>query len=158
MPRMNHHFVEMRRLVERWRDHPLNPELQPVVHEGWIKRDGCFLLATAAKHKTNATLSSFEDKTGYECFINHIHIDEYVASHCAEQAIRLVYEVLNQWKLRRHRGRLNAIATFADESAIVRFHYKRPGETWLAENLNGYQEAVLELPCSEIEFLTSLAR
>lgn len=159
MIRMNRRLSLFSGALESWSSVALHPSLKLIAKKGFIQRNGCFLLAAAADGRTNATASDFEDRTGYECFINHIHIDDYVKEAPAAQAFCFVFAVLSRWRQQWRFGTLNSIVAFADRSSsVVRFHYKRPNESWLAQDLNGYEEAILELPSSEIGFLTARRR
>lgn len=152
---MNRHFSTLRSSIRTWQSTPLHPALRRIAKEGLIRRDGCLFLAIAAREQSNATVSSFEDKTGYECFINHIHVEDYVATNVAEQTFGFVFSILTWWNGRRFDGVLNSISTFDEGLAGIRFHLKRRNENWLADDLDAYREAVLELPSSEVEFLKS---
>jgi hypothetical protein len=108
-----------------------------------------------ARQKTNVTVATFEDKTGYERFINQIHVEDYVANDVGEQTFSFVFSILSWWNGQNFDGTLNSISAFNDDSAVVRFHPKRRNESWLADDLDAHQEGILELPSPDIEFLTS---
>lgn len=87
-----------------------------------------------------------EDKTGYECFINHIHLpfDGTGASlkSCLGYAIALQKGLA---RIAKNRSFM-VIASVNDDWCTVRFHQLRQGETWIAEDLEGYaEEAILIL-------------
>ena len=87
-----------------------------------------------------------EDKTGYECFINHIHLpfDGTGASlkSCLSYAIALQNGLA---RLAKNRS-FQVIVSVSDHECTVRFHQLRKGENWVAEDLEGYtEEAVLLL-------------
>jgi hypothetical protein len=97
----------------------------------------------ANKHVSPADLP---DKTGYECFINHVHFpfDGTGASlkSCLSYAIALQKALA---RIAKNRS-FQVIVSVADHECIVRFHQLRQGETWIAEDLEGYaEEAVLLL-------------
>ncbi len=73
------------------------------------------------------------DETGYECFINHIHIKSL------PEALEFA-ERLNKALLERLRGDFVVIVSFDGREAAVRFHRRRIGQTWLSENLEEYRE------------------
>lgn len=87
-----------------------------------------------------------EDKTGYECFINHVHLpfDGTGASlkSCLSYAIALQKGLS---RIAKNRSFL-VIASVNDDWCTVRFHQLRQSESWVAEDLEGYtEEAVLLL-------------
>src|SRR6266403_433701 len=97
----------------------------------------------ANKHVSPADLP---DKTGYECFINHVHIpfDGTGASlkSCLSYAIALQKGLARIAENRR----FLVIVSVSDPECTVRFHQLRQGQTWIAEDLEGYaEEAVLLL-------------
>ena len=87
-----------------------------------------------------------EDKTGFECFINHVHLpfDGTGASlkFCLSYAIALQKGLARIAKNRSFR----VIVAVEDLGCTVRFHQVRQGESWVAEDLESYtEEAVLLL-------------
>jgi hypothetical protein len=89
----------------------------------------------------------FPDRTGYECFANHIHIKDYIEHESPEymvgQALALAVH-LNE--------RLSAVAPdsafrfiiAADEAGCtLRFHTARIGEEWVASDLEKYAEEAI---------------
>lgn len=87
--------------------------------------------------------SQFPDLTGFEAFINHIHLPyngsrqslRSALNYCADLAAAL--------------NRLNPGVTFriilgvTDQECTVRFHRVRDNEEWVSQNLEGYEEAIL---------------
>jgi hypothetical protein len=150
MIRMNRAFVHAIRSLRVEGKRPLVSELKEIARGGIIDIDGCSLLAREVGH-TNATVNDFPDKTGFECFVNHIHVDEYASEFLADQTICFVSEVLNEWNKKYADGELNAIVGLKD-GATVRFHRRRENEFWLAGNLDGYNEAILEISSPDTAF------
>jgi|HubBroStandDraft_2_1064218.scaffolds.fasta_scaffold676753_1 hypothetical protein len=150
MIRMNRAFVHAIRSLRGGGKRPLVSELKEIARGGIINIDGCSLLAREVGH-TNATVNDFPDKTGFECFVNHIHLDEYASEFLIGQTICFVSEVLNDWNKKHAEGELNAIVGLKD-GATVRFHRRRENEFWLAGDLDGYNEAILEISSSDTEF------
>jgi len=97
----------------------------------------------ANKHVSPADLP---DKTGYECFINHVHLpfDRTGASlkSCLSYAIALQKGLA---RIAKNRS-FQVIVSVNDHECTVRFHQLRQGESWVAEDIEGYtEEAVLLL-------------
>ena len=104
------------------------------------------LLKNQYEPNKHVSPADFPDKTGYESFIDHVHrpFDGTAASlkSCLSYAIAL------QKGLTRIAGnrRFQVIVSVDDHECTVRFHQLRQGETWIAEDLEGYaEEAVLLL-------------
>src|ERR1700682_1112169 len=90
--------------------------------------------------------ADFPDKTGFECFINHVHhpLDGTDASlkACLSYAISLQKGLA---RIAKNRS-FQVIVSVDDHECTIRFHQLRQGESWLAEDLEGYtDEAVLVL-------------
>lgn len=83
--------------------------------------------------------AEFEDLTGFECFVNHVHFRKPIdALATAEQIRRLLKESF--------RGDFEIIVAGDAAGYTVRFHKWRPREEWLSNDLEGYSsEAVLSL-------------
>ena len=139
----------MRRLIpvgapDAWH---LQPALAGIAEGGFTHVDDCVVFSGQPDNR-----SDFPDRTGYECFANHIHVDDLVLE-CSpetlvEQAIALA-EFLN------HRLRTVApnstfrfiISMHDDGGCTLRFHTVRSGEDWVSDNLEQYTEeavAVIE--------------
>lgn len=152
MIRLNRRFIRSLEIFRDGNKMPLAPKLDQIIERGIVPIDGCFLLGESVKGRTNATTKDFPDRTGYECFINHIHVEDYVSDDLVNQTISFARKVLKKWDHQKHGGELNAIIVFDDDSATVRFHLRRPKESWLSEDIDGYKQAVLEISSLDVEF------
>jgi hypothetical protein len=87
-------------------------------------------------------LSDFPDRTGYECFVNHVHIDDYVsdASPPALAALGVAFAERLCDALTAHGGKFAVIVSSDDTSCSVRFHRLRDGEQRVADNLESYRD------------------
>jgi hypothetical protein len=95
------------------------------------------------KHVSPADLP---DKTGFECFINHVHFPFDGTSASLKSS--LSYAIALQKALARiaKNRSFQVIISVDDHECTVRFHQLRQGEAWIAEDLEGYaEEAVLLL-------------
>src|SRR5580704_15081813 len=68
---------------------PLSPELSSVLEAGFVEEKGCVLFASKARGSTFARAT--EDETGFECFINHLHIEDLAE---ALEFARLLHKAL----------------------------------------------------------------
>ena len=129
-----------------------NLRLSEIAKSGFELRDGCYFLKQLIPTETNVNAGSFPDRTGYECFINHIHLDDYVDSDYLVHGIDYIRQVFLTWNKRYRKRKLIAVLAISESSPTVRFHTKRSGEQWLSDNMEGYEEPVLTVDSSEIGF------
>jgi hypothetical protein len=91
----------------------------------------------------------FDDLTGWECFVNHIHVEDYLGKRKGKeipldillQGLKYATELTK--KLQEYRaGETNflIIVSFADQACSVRFHKFRTNEEWVSENLEQYAD------------------
>jgi hypothetical protein len=140
--------ARMRRLIpEAWpRTWNLQPELEKIASRGFAREEDCVVFSGQHGNRSN-----FPDSTGYECFANHIHIDDLVsessAEHLVEQALALA-AFLNEALCK-----FSPDATFRfiiganDDGCTLHFHAIRAREHWETEDLELYLEdamAVIE--------------
>jgi hypothetical protein len=107
----------------------LSPELSSILDAGFVEEKGCVLLA--AKARGSAFDPSNEDETGYECFINHLHVEDL--GEALEFARRLQKALAHAFT-----GSFVVVVAYDGREATVRFHRLRADQTWLSENLEGY--------------------
>ena len=81
------------------------------------------------------------DLTGYECFVNHLHIDDYTDENFFLHGLGLIMAVAgivrNKFPQKHFRF---ILAQEKDSSCNVRFHCRRKGEEWLSEDIDQYRE------------------
>jgi hypothetical protein len=130
-----------------WQGRKLSRRLTKHLDDGIIEEDGCWFLASERRANKQYTLSQFQDHTGLECFINHLHIDarnEHDFVRVLEQGFLLLNALLG---LLEPHGVFKIILGFnrsADPdhqfmAGTVRFHKVRPAEEWLDTDLEKYQ-------------------
>jgi hypothetical protein len=131
----------------------LSRKLVELLDAGFTRADGCVLQAALEKLRGNANIDDFPDRTGYECFVNHIHVEDYFDEDGSfGQIARLGQGIAFANDLKERLSSFSADENFrlivsSDESSCsVRFHVIRNGEEWLSPDLNSYQqEAILVL-------------
>jgi hypothetical protein len=109
--------------------------LKEILNAGFVRRGGCLLLAWSADRSFGG---KGMDRTGYECFVNHIHIANF------PHAWLYANELSKKLKLSRS-GECAVIVSFDGNDATVRFHKRRPGPAWCAEDLEGYREEAVAI-------------
>ena len=58
-----------------------------IVQMGLVEVGNLIFLKKLYQNDTNATADDFIDSTGYECFVNSLHVDDYVHDNYLQQAI-----------------------------------------------------------------------
>jgi exonuclease VII small subunit len=120
------------------RETVLSPETSLVLAGGFVEEQGCVLLASQAHNAARTRVADTHDETGYECFINHLHIK--TLQEAMELARRLRTALAD-----RFTGRFAVIVSFDAREATVRFHRLRTGQAWLSDNLEEYEEGIAVL-------------
>jgi hypothetical protein len=123
-----------------------DPALRTLSIPAFSLVDEFVLLKNQYEANRHVSPADFPDKTGYECFINHVHrpFDGTGASlkSCLSYAIALQKGLA---RIAKNRS-FQVIVSVDDHECTVRFHQLRQGESWVAEDLEGYtEEAVLLL-------------
>jgi len=134
----------------------LAENLLELLASGVVIDDGCAFLAALQIRGGNSRLDSFPDRTGYECFINSIHIDDYVTSDFVLQACLFVEALFESWRGGEGTGcrKLQAIISCDEFGAVVKFCLVRDGESWLSDDLEKYEEGILVADSLERQLLT----
>jgi hypothetical protein len=116
--------------------------LSAVINEGFVTQGACSFLRALCEHQGNASPSMFPDETGYECCVNHIHMDTY-SPEPLPLALVFADKVGQAWMSSGSSNSLKVIVSCNDTGCVVRCHVIRPHQSWLDENLEAYQhEAV----------------
>jgi hypothetical protein len=146
------------RMADALKDSPNTPEtvalpaqLQELLDEGFCEMDDCVFFARFANRVKTASQSDFPDRTGYECFVNHVHVDDYLEAGAASAPLLATIGVAFARRLAEmlsaRNGGFVVIVGSDDLSSSVRFHRARNGESWLSDDLESYRDeaiAVLE--------------
>jgi hypothetical protein len=93
----------------------------------------------------NTQLSSFDDETAYEHFVNHVHIDQ---DSTAIGNLWVALGVLNSVSTKctsLTNLTLRHIISCDESSCVYSFHVVREGQSLLSDELETYGEAVLEV-------------
>ncbi|MGA3370749.1 MAG: hypothetical protein ABSC48_03200 [Terracidiphilus sp.] len=103
-------------------------------------------LKTEFAHSKHVSLKNFDDWTGYECFVNHIHMPCRRAKRPLLSALGYIANLKRALEMFRPNKNFTIIASFSCGECTVRFHQRRQNETWLADDLEGYKlEKILEI-------------
>lgn len=126
-----------------------NTSLNEISNSGFSKVGPCFFLKKCYEINTNASIQNFPDKTGYECFVNSVNIDDYVSDNYLEYALSFVNNTFGLWNSLKFNDELISILSMDEFGLKVKFHMARVGEQWLSDNLETYEEAILIISSSE---------
>lgn len=121
----------------------LPPQLSDLISAGFHESDDGIFLAALDTGNTNVTASDFPDKTGYECFVNSIHIDDFVESEYLIHACLFVEACFDVWRQKGHEVNIRAIISSDESGAVVKIHVVREGESWVSQDLEKYEDAIL---------------
>lgn len=107
--------------------------------------DGSVLLKDQYALARHVSLASFPDRTGFECFVNHVHLPFDGTNESLESCLR--YAVgLQQGLARLSKDRCFQVkVSLADNDCAIRFHELRSSESWIAEDLDTYGDEALLL-------------
>lgn len=64
---------------------PLASGLAELLREELVEENGCWFLASLREGARTASLASFVDRSGLECFVNHIHIEDFLETSDANR-------------------------------------------------------------------------
>jgi len=103
-------------------------------------------LADELALSTHVSPKDFEDRTGYECFVNHVHLPCRSGKRSLLSTLNYLANLKRSLEEFCPHGVFLIIASFSDGECAVRFHRFRQNEKWLADDLEGYKlEKILEI-------------
>lgn len=127
----------------------LHPALAAIVEPGFVRVNGTIVLKALTQGAKAVSLADFPDETGYESFVNHIHIEDYVPHENRSVLLLMANSISLASSLRRllrqsfPSEEFEIIVSFQENHYTVRFHKKRAGQEWLRDDLDDYQEEAL---------------
>ena len=120
----------------------LDTSLQQILNEGFLFMEECFFLRTFFP-LCHVQKSDFIDKTGYECFVNSFHTDDYVGNNHLQQSILFAEKLFEKWRNENRLEILKCIISKSEYGAVVKFHIIRLGEEWIDEsNIDKFEEPI----------------
>ncbi len=121
-------------------------ELRILLNDGLVHNKGCVLLKSQVRLTQPYDSERFLDETGYECFVNHVHLDDILAStdacYLLGQALVLADGLAIVKSTAAIVEEIEYIVAGGPEEVSIRFHAIRTGQSWLADDLETYAEAV----------------
>lgn len=126
-----------------WTSKKLPPNLCNLINAGFCELNDCVFFIALANIDTNVSANDFPDKTGYECFINSIHIDDFVESDYLAYACMFVEACFEVWRKVNCGKIIRAIISSDEFGALVKIHVVRIDESWIGQHLDKYEDAIL---------------
>ena len=130
----------------------LSNDLTHFLSEGFTVFKGAVIFGAMSKTAENVLPRNFQDLTGFECFINQVHVEDHIPQIMLDRnailKTGLAFALALQGELQFSfpNKQFTIIVTSTGSTCGVRFHITRIGEEWLATNLDGYgEEAILVL-------------
>ena len=128
-------------------------ELAQVLGDGMRVVDDCLVVGKPdAVPRLDSVRAAVRDKTGYECFVNHIHLKERGDSVAAlEDTVAFCKRVSAEVVSVAPSRSVRFIISKNGKDWTVHFHTLRPDESYVSDDLEGYgEEAVLVLDSTEL--------
>jgi hypothetical protein len=122
--------------------------LKNIADNGFYCLNGCYVFR-GLPGGTNVKISNFPDNTGYECFMNSLHIEDCDTEVPFAQAMLFVVATFESWNFFHSDLTLMAIVSANDQSVVTKFHVRRLREQWLSEDIEDYDDPVLTLDSNE---------
>lgn len=119
---------------------------EPLQRSRFVVREGCYFLDVMYEHRGNAVASMFPDATGYECLVNHIHLDGPNVDAAMSAAVAAMCLVDAKWRESEFAAmQLRHIvhSDTGDDSCVYRCHLVRDGESWLTDDIDRYADFTL---------------
>jgi hypothetical protein len=131
------------------RHEKLSEKLSQLLAEGFTDLGGAIVFTAMSDIAENVKPENFPDLTGFECFVNHIHVEDQLDGPVLDQTallrLGIAFALATERQLRStFPGKPFIVIVAATAHGCgVRFHLVRPGEEWLASDLDGYEEEAI---------------
>lgn len=136
-------------------DHLDDPKALPqklvkLLEEGFVEEDECVFLARLRQEAPVQRLD-FADRTGYECFVNHVHLEDYLENgglpplELLGRGIAFARELLQRLSRLHGTKEFRVIVASDGHTSTVRFHTIRSDQQWVSKGTNGLREEALAI-------------
>lgn len=115
-------------------DDQIDSRLSAVIDGGFTCVDNCYLFTNFYKNNGHIKIEDFPDKTGFECFINSFHIDDFIEQRYLTQAIFFTNLLFKEWEKLSTGMHIEVIIGETDNGVNVRFHVIRENEVWIDDH------------------------
>ncbi len=144
--------ARMRRVLPepRSKTWKIQPAFAGVAERGFSITEDCVVFSEGHVNRTD-----FPDRTGYECFANQVHLDDFILDgspeYLVEQALALATRLNERLCGVAPDKSFRFIIALNDAGCTLRFHTVRPDEQWETEDLEKYaEEAVGVIESSDL--------
>ncbi|HLK32628.1 MAG TPA: hypothetical protein VKT29_06025 [Terriglobales bacterium] len=130
--------------------HALSQKLQQLLDSQFTEEEGCFFLSLLKARVPSVKLPDFQNRTAYECYVNHIHVEDYSENGGFEPLVMLgrglavAQELRDRLATQKVGHHFHVIVNFdGSDHCDVRFHTVRPDEDWIGPDLEQYPQEAL---------------
>ena len=122
----------------------VNTDLKEIITDGFVNINECYFIKSLYNLQSHINELDFQDKTGYECFINSIHVDDYVEKDFLLHSILLSDLILKLWNDLKNNLILNVIISETDFGYNLKCHIKRVNEVWIdMQQIENFDDAIM---------------
>ena len=146
--RMNAQMRKLKREIEGLRAFSLDPNLAGIIRRGFVELNGCTVFAQFQSSAQSVTVADCFDETGYESFINHLHVEDYLDSSFSPlervaQGFTLTSVLARSLESHYPSITFRILLSCSSSGCSVRFHTLRPGQQWIRDDLESYLDEAL---------------
>lgn len=130
-------------MLEKWLEASnsvLPQALVEIIDGGFIIQDDCVFLKSFLQKEMKFEEAHHHDKTGFECFVNHLHIDDFAKSDFFETGLKFLFLLGKGLKKSFAKRNFRLILSVDESDCNTRFHCIRANENWLTDDLDSYKE------------------
>ena len=134
----------------------LPQRLLTLLNAGFVEKEECVFLALLKKDAPVKRID-FPNRTAYECFVNHIHIENYLENgglprlEMLGRGLALARELRARLLRIRRDRHFRIIVAFHGPTCTVRFHTIRRDEEWVDKDAGPGTEPVAILETQELD-------
>ena len=127
----------------------LSQKLQTLLASPLAEEEGCLFLAQLRARVPTVKLADFQNRTAFECYVNHIHVEDYSENGGFLPLPMLGYGMAVAQALRDRLAKeepdkhFHVIVNFDGDHCDVRFHTVRLDEEWISPDLEDYPQEAL---------------
>jgi hypothetical protein len=123
-----------------------NKKLRQISGRGFCQKAGCFFLEELYQpHFDQYTVSQFHDETGFEAFVNSVHLRDYCNGEFLGMGLGFIEQTFQDFEAGVFNRRLKASFSLLNDDAVAKLYVAREGQEYLSDDLEGYDTAVLEM-------------
>ena len=131
---------------------PVSTAEASVPNPSLMEHDDSIFLADEYRRSSSVSISDFPDRTGLECFVNHVHLPFERNRRSLVRALAYVERLRKNLADYAKSRSFQIIMSVSGSDCVVRFHQCRFGEIWLATDLDKYlEESILTVSVGDID-------